>query len=101
LSQSNLGVVGLLMRTAIALILATLSWSASAQTGQEQNSGNCEWFLKNRPKLDAKFVAVFLGQYHLTEIEEMNVWLDRYCPEHRREHLASAMRKGLKLSKPR
>jgi len=89
------------MKAALALVLATFSWSASAQTTQDQNSGTCEGYLKNKPKLDAKHVAMFLGQDHLREVEEMNVWLDRYCPEHPKDNLVWAMSKFQSEVKPR
>jgi len=87
------------MRAAIILVLAILA-SGSAQTAQDQNSTTCEWHLKNRPKLDGKIVGLFLGQ-EPKEIEEMYLWLDRYCLDHPKDHLAGAMRKFFTESKLR
>lgn len=52
----------------------------------------CESHLMSRPKLDAKVVGGFLGRSP-AEIEEMFVWLDRYCPDNPKENIVSAMRK--------
>jgi histidinol dehydrogenase len=88
------------MKAVLALVLATFCWSALAQTVQDQSSNTCEHYLMNRTKL-GNILGLFCCSA-LRDIEDMTVWLDRYCPEHLKEHLAMAAskRSGVQSSYP-
>jgi hypothetical protein len=76
-------------RTAIFSALACVVLITTNGLG---DSPTCEWHLKDRSGLDVKTLSALFSQ---VPVEEMMVWLDRYCPENPKEPLVAAMRKFL------
>ncbi|MBR1214901.1 hypothetical protein [Bradyrhizobium sp. JYMT SZCCT0180] len=77
------------MRTAVYLAVIG---GASMTDRALSDYTTCESHLMSRAKLDVKVIGGFLGR-RPAEIEEMFVWLDRYCPDNPKENIVSAMRK--------
>jgi hypothetical protein len=73
-------------------IFFALIYVTSVTANGLADPNTCEWYSKERPRLDSKILSILLGQ-EPREAEEMMLWLDRYCQDNPKDSLVGAMRK--------